>query len=85
MDIGCRKLNYLNSNAEWYENVLLLHWQNINTETSLNKIEVRKLDKKPIAFEIIVWKQGYNISYFVKRAFSCIKSRLLRRIHKRVE
>lgn len=67
MDITSGRLSYLNK-KEVINDVMLLHWQNVNTETPKYKIEVLKLDKKSV-FTFYLLKFYYYTSYYIKYAF----------------
>lgn len=81
MDIASGKLSYLNKKGEVIDDVILLHWQNVNTETPKYKIEILKLDKKSV-FTFNLLTLYYYTSYYVKCSFfrfwNGIKRRVLR-------
>lgn len=82
MDITSGKLSYTNKKGDVIDNVLLLHWQNVNTETPKYKIEILKLDKKSL-FTFSLQALYYYISHYVRcvflRFWNGIKRRMLRR------
>lgn len=81
MDIKKRRLSYQNNEGKVVDNVLLLHWQNVNTEKPSYKIEVKKLTNMPkIVFLVLcMW---YYISYYLKqllfKGWRGIKRRLIK-------
>lgn len=68
MDITSGKLSYTNKKGDVIDNVLLLHWQNVNTETPKYKIEILKLDKKSL-FTFSLQALYYYISHYVRCVF----------------
>lgn len=79
MDIR-KGLSYLNRKGEWIDNVLLLHWQNVNTETPKYRMEIRRLDKNhPECFMYIHLFLDY-LYYYAQKSLFRILGGLKRRI-----
>lgn len=82
MDMTSGKLSYINKKGEVIDDVLLLHWQNVNTQTPKYKIEILKLDKKSV-FTVSLQTLYYYTSYYIKcvflRFWNGVKRRILRR------
>lgn len=78
MDISKKKLCYLNNSNQWINNVLVLHWQNQNTQTPKYKIEIKRMNGNMSIFYYFY----YYLMWYFGRIFKRVKNGLLRRIKK---
>ena len=80
MDMREKQLNYLDNNKQWNYNVLLLHWQNINTKTPKYKIEVRIINSNGKVKLLGLYKIWYNFTFFLEEVFGKIKRKIFSKI-----
>lgn len=82
IDMKMGKVSYKNGKGDLVEDVLLVHWQNINTEKPKYKIEVKKIDDnfKFVLFLLNIW---YYLSYYVKYNFGRVGNKLMQKMKQR--
>lgn len=77
-----KKLCYMNKKDNWIENVLLLHWQNLNTKKPQYKIEIVRLNERIPDLLIMLWKPVCFFYSYLENIFEKIVNRLAQKVKK---